>query len=55
MIKETYTLEVLKKLTKMFGVRTYDSIVENRVAVSDAMRRSATSASKLSQMVDQAF
>ena len=55
MIKEAYTQEVLKKLTKMFGVHTCDSIAENRAAISDAVKKSAISGSKLSKMIDQAF
>ena len=55
MIKQTYTQEVLKKLTKMFGVRTYDSVEENKAAISDVVKKSATSGSQLSKMVDQAF
>ena len=55
MIKETYTHEVLKKLTKMFGVHTCDSAEENKAAIRDAMKKSATPESKLSQMVDQAY
>ena len=55
MIKETYTHEVLKKLTKMLGVHTYDSAEENRIAIVHAIKKSATPERKLSQMVDQAF
>ena len=39
----------------MFGVHTCDSIAENRAAISDAVKKSAISGSKLSKMIDQAF
>ena len=55
MIKETYTHEVLQKLTKIFGVHSYGSIDENRKAIGNAMKKSAITESKLSKMVDQAF
>ena len=43
MSKEKQTLAVLKKLTAMFGVHTYDSIEANREAIMDAAKQSATS------------
>ena len=55
MIKQRYTLAVLQKLTQILGVRTYDSVDENRAAIMTAVKKSATSKEKLSEMVDQAF
>ena len=39
----------------MLGVPTYDSVEENRVAIMGAVKESATSKERLSEMVDQAF
>ena len=38
MIKQKYTLAVLQKLTQMLGVRTYDSVDENRATIMTAMK-----------------
>ena len=55
MIKQKYTLTVLQKLTQMLGVPTYDSVDGNRAAIMTAVKNSATSKARLSDMVDQAF